>query len=43
MTDPIGPDCAVGKHPACDARAWDDDADDITDCTCTCHPKENHP
>ena len=40
MTDPIGPDCRAGKHPACDGRALDEATDDITDCTCHCHPRE---
>lgn len=37
MTDHIGPDCRDGKHPGCDGRAWDDEADDITACGCACH------
>lgn len=37
MSDHIGPDCAAGKHPACDGRAWDDETDDITTCDCPCH------
>jgi len=37
---PIGPDCVVGKHPACDGRAWDHEADNITDCACGCHEED---
>lgn len=31
------PDCAAGKHDACNGDAWDGDNDRPTRCTCTCH------
>lgn len=35
---PMDPDCRDNnKHRACTGRAWDDDADELTDCACTCH------
>ncbi|WP_181028763.1 hypothetical protein [Rathayibacter sp. AY1A4] len=37
MPRPLNPECVVGKHPACNSDAWDYDADEPTDCTCTCH------
>ncbi|MBM6622644.1 hypothetical protein JTF08_13595 [Micrococcaceae bacterium RIT802] len=36
----IGPDCIHGKHRACDARALDEEQDDIVECTCHCHNGE---
>lgn len=33
----FNPDCYVSKHAACSGTAWDDDADDLTACTCECH------
>jgi hypothetical protein len=33
----IGPDCVAGKCTACDGRAWDPTADDVTECCCECH------
>lgn len=37
MSAPLGPDCAVNKHPACSGDAWDDAADELTACACPCH------
>ena len=33
----INPDCAVGKHHACNDDAWDDIHDRPTRCECDCH------
>lgn len=33
----IGPDCTEGKHRACNAEAWNFDADEVTGCACACH------
>lgn len=33
----ISPDCTYGKHTACSGEAFDDYADDVTDCQCDCH------
>ena len=37
MTAALSPDCAVGKHPACNEDAWDFDRDAIAVCPCDCH------
>lgn len=40
MTDWISPDCRDGNHRKCNGEAWDEDADDLTDCQCPgclCH------
>ncbi|MFD6029817.1 hypothetical protein ACFWE5_03830 [Cellulosimicrobium funkei] len=37
MTAPVNPDCRDGKHRACAGDAWDFDADQPDDCSCTCH------
>jgi hypothetical protein len=34
---PINPDCLAGKHHVCPGDAWDDDADEPTECVCECH------
>lgn len=34
---PRNPDCVAGKHTACSTTAWDEDADQLTDCACACH------
>lgn len=36
---PLSPDCsnAPFKCHACSGDAWDDDLDQPTACTCTCH------
>jgi len=34
---PIDPDCRRGKHAACSGRAWDEDADALVLCECSCH------
>lgn len=34
---PMDPDCRGGKHKACAGSAWDDQADELTACTCPCH------
>ncbi|WP_193596098.1 hypothetical protein [Microbacterium sp. YJN-G] len=39
IIEPIGPDCRAGKHDACDGRALDETADEVTDCMCSCHRK----
>ena len=37
------PDCAAGKHDACNGDGWDNRIDAVCDCPCTCHePKENN-
>lgn len=33
----IGPECAYGKHDACNGDAWDYLKDEPTDCVCDCH------
>ena len=33
----MNPECRDGKHPNCDGQAWDDDADELTACRCSCH------
>lgn len=30
----ISPDCRDGNHRKCNGEAWDEDADDLTDCQC---------
>ena len=37
MTDRLNPECAVGKHPACNEDAWDDVKDQPARCECACH------
>lgn len=40
---PINPDCAVGKHHACNDDAWDIDLDRPARCQCDCHgPLTDH-
>jgi hypothetical protein len=34
MTEPICPECRVGKHGNCDGRALDETSDEIVDCGC---------
>ncbi|RHA38685.1 hypothetical protein [Cellulomonas rhizosphaerae] len=34
---PWGPDCRYGKHTACSGTAWDEHADELVGCGCTCH------
>ena len=34
MTEPICPECRVGKHGNCDGRALDETTDEIVDCDC---------
>jgi len=36
-TATVNPDCSAGKHKACSGTAWDDAADALTTCTCSCH------
>lgn len=31
------PDCRQGKHGSCTGDAWDDTADHLVPCPCTCH------
>jgi hypothetical protein len=33
----MNPECAAGKHPNCDGKAWRDDLDAIGPCQCGCH------
>jgi len=42
MTAPVNPDCAVGKHAACSGTAWDQVADELTDCACPCHRHDHN-
>lgn len=32
-----GPECAYGKHDACNGDAWNFDTDEPADCACECH------
>jgi hypothetical protein len=34
---PRNPECQQGKHPNCDGRAWDHEADVEVACRCSCH------
>lgn len=36
----IGPECAYGKHDACNGDAWDFATDLPADCKCECHDDE---
>lgn len=36
----LGPECAYGKHDACNEDAWDDALDAPVDCECDCHKGE---
>lgn len=40
MTEPLDPDCEVGKHAACSGRALDPTTDELTPCACPCHRQE---
>lgn len=33
----VSPDCSAGKCAACIGTAWDHDADEMTNCTHSCH------
>lgn len=33
----MNPDCVAGKHTACAGDAWDEQADALTSCACSCH------
>lgn len=35
------PDCVAGKHAACAGDAWDEAADGLVGCGCTCHRQED--
>lgn len=39
----MNPECRDGKHANCDGSAWDDEADELTSCTCQCHVEELRP
>lgn len=43
MPDRLNPDCAVGKHPACNGDAWDFGADTPCQCECECHSPRCDP
>lgn len=34
---PVSPDCRAGKCTACVGEAWDEDADEVTECEHACH------
>lgn len=37
----LSPDCGAGeKHRACIGTAWDMGRDELTNCTCECHPQD---
>jgi hypothetical protein len=36
----MNPDCANGKHHACNGDAWDFLTDTPTNCTCECHDND---
>lgn len=33
----MNPDCAVGKHHACNGDGWDMSLDEAMPCPCACH------
>lgn len=36
----LSPDCLDKNHHKCDLKAWDDDADALTECGCVCHDEK---
>jgi hypothetical protein len=43
VPDPLSPDCEQRKCHACSGDAFDLLKDEVTRCTCACHPKPARP
>lgn len=42
MSTHLSPDCRDGNCIKCDGNAWDEDADQLTACTCKHHQDHGH-